>query len=205
MGWPPPPPPLYSTALDDGLRALRQPHARARAPMPLRLPRAAAAASLLLPHHHHRWFPHAPATQRVLVRVAWTKRRPRCTSHSPSPQARAAVACCICLLVLAALRCPRSPSAMTRNFARMRPLLPRLVKSQVKQGKRLIVCQGKAVPQVWGLGFGVWGLRFKSSFTSCTCSAFAYSTPAPSRDARSVTQALHTCTCTRVARAEDVT
>ena len=134
------------------LRALRQPHARARAPMPLRLPRAAAAASLLLPHHHHRWFPHAPATQRVLVRVAWTKRRPRCTSHSPSPQARAAVACCICLLVLAALRCPRSPSAMTRNFARMRPLLPQLVKSQVKQGKRLIVRQGKAVPQVWGLG-----------------------------------------------------
>jgi hypothetical protein len=58
------------------------------------------------------------------------------------------------------LRCPRSPSAMTRNFARMRPLLPRLVKSQVKQGKRLIVRQGKAVPQVWGLGFGVWGLGF---------------------------------------------
>jgi hypothetical protein len=47
---------------------------------------------------------------------------------------------------------------MTRNFARMRPLLPRLLKSQVKQGKRLIVRQGKAVPQVWGLGFGVWGL-----------------------------------------------
>mgnify|MGYP000200312785 CR=1 FL=1 len=49
---------------------------------------------------------------------------------------------------------------MTRNFARMRPLLPRLVKSQVKQGMRLIVRQGKAVPQVWGLGFGVWGLGF---------------------------------------------
>ena len=63
--------------------------------------------------------------------------------------------CCILLLAASCLVLARGDSLPCADATLLLPF----VELQLKQSMSLVVFQGTAAPQVWGLGFGVWGLN----------------------------------------------